>query len=123
MYDAIGRQKMHIKIGTRTTLARTCNRCHEFKQADEFYFRKLGYLESYCKVCRRQLSDEGKQQKQREAVCGAVRAREHWTVQEIRIFKEMLSDGRTAAQMAYRLDRTLYAIYGAKHRFKKEGIL
>lgn len=124
MIDAIGRQQMHIKIGKRTTLARTCNRCCEFKQASEFYIRKKeGTIEAYCKACRRNLADGIKHQQQREAASGAVRARDQWTKQEVRIFKEMISEGRTAAQMAYRLDRSLYAIYGAKYRFKKEGIL
>jgi hypothetical protein len=112
---------MHITIGLRTILARTCTRCGEFKQADEFARVMGGYCDSYCKDCHNAHSKPVMLAHQKEALRAATKHRQPWTDGECRRLAEMVSEGRTGPYMAKELNRSVYAVYTMKARLLKES--
>ena len=110
-----------ITIGKRTLLAKTCTMCGVFKQAGEFSFIKQVYRDSYCKPCHNKHTTPRVREQQERALAAAEKHREPWCEAEVQTLREMFSEGRTAAQIASVLERSIYAVYTMNNKLKKEA--
>lgn len=111
---------MHIPIGLRTVVAKSCCMCHVLKTASEFSKTASGYLDSYCRPCHSVHGRAGIKAHQQAALKAAVKHRQPWSVREIRELEDMLSGGLSGPQIALRLNRSLYAIYSMRQKLAKE---
>lgn len=109
-----------LAAGPRTLLAKSCLVCGKLKMADEYQVLEKKYRGSYCKDCRNRYNKPGRHSSQRRALRTADKHWEPWTQEDLDKLKAMMAQGLTGPEMAKKLNRSLYAIYSAKTRFKKE---
>lgn len=112
---------MHIRIGKRTILAKTCVICGVLKMANQFGRVRKVYLDSYCRACHNAHGRPVIRNHQKNALKGAVRHRQPWSDEEVLRLCEMVSEGRTGPEMALALNRSVYAVYCMKNRVLKES--
>lgn len=114
---------MHVTVGSRTLLAKTCHICGKFKQVKDFSLVRVEgrqYRNSYCHRCNNDVARPGLRKHQQEASDAAVKHGQPWSEQDIERLLEMAERGLSGPQMAMSLNRTVYSVYTMKNKLSKE---
>lgn len=105
--------------GPRILVAKTCNFCGELRDAKCFPRIKGVYYNSWCKSCASKTYRRKTQRHQERSKEAAVNHRSTWTETDFRKMEEMTAEGRTAAQIALALNRSVYAINSIRYKMKR----
>lgn len=101
-------------------VAKSCRKCGELKDADQFCKVQKFYTDSWCRKCKNTQALPVVKHHQQTTSEGAVKNRNPWTTEELDELSAMAAEGLTGAQMARKLGRSLYAVYTMKHKLEKE---
>ena len=107
-----------LNPGTRTVLAKSCSTCGDFKQASEFRMSRGKWLQSQCKKCQHTAAKKSNQRTNGTSRDRAYRNNQPWTLAEVRQLEAYLQQGVPLANVAYRLNRTLFGVNSAIRRYE-----
>lgn len=109
-----------ITVETRTLLAKSCARCHEFKQACEFAFIRGRYYDAWCKKCHQKNTGRHRYLLQEKSRDDARKHRQEWTMAELHELTVLYTEGFGATAIAKKLGRTTTSIYNMRNKLKEE---
>lgn len=110
---------MITSCGPRTLIAKTCITCGELLMAR--FFSKINgiYHNSTCQICNNREYRKRTHQNQSQTLSAAEKHRQPWTDEDLDRLSEMVSEGRTTAQIAMNLKRSAYSVNTMRNKLKR----
>lgn len=114
-----------VKCGSRTLLAKSCTKCHVFKQAVDFPKDPRGFWVSWCTACRYASAKTIVRRENDASLEKATHHLESWTTDDIDLAWRLTNLGLSNRQIGERLGRTTIAVQVMKsvtRVYKDDGV-